>query len=253
RMGLISLTVVELGENVTLHCPVAEKDDRSYWYKLSLGHMAQTVAAVIFEKITITEQFKDPRFTVTKKEAQSLLTIRNVSKEDEATYFCQTGTTFSLTSGSGTFLAVNGKISFHIFNIFALVNDQYIFKSNNPMTLQCSLLSKNKETRVQCPGEHSVHWFRAGSGGSHPGIIYTQRNRSDEEEERSCVYNLSKTIQDSSDSGTYYLETKLDPSFLVLGVLLVCCVTVIAVLILSESKHCEHCKGWFVIFYFHFS
>uniref|UniRef100_A0A4W6F9S2 Ig-like domain-containing protein n=1 Tax=Lates calcarifer TaxID=8187 RepID=A0A4W6F9S2_LATCA len=181
----ISLTVVELGENVTLHCPVAEKDDRSYWYKLSLGHMAQTVAAVIFEKITITEQFKDPRFTVTKKEAQSLLTIRNVSKEDEATYFCQTGTTFSLTSGSGTFLAVNGKISFHIFNIFALVNDQYIFK-------------------VQCPGEHSVHWFRAGSGGSHPGIIYTQRNRSDEEEERSCVYNLSKTIQDSSDSGTYY-------------------------------------------------
>uniref|UniRef100_A0A4W6FAD8 Ig-like domain-containing protein n=1 Tax=Lates calcarifer TaxID=8187 RepID=A0A4W6FAD8_LATCA len=118
----ISLTVVELGENVTLHCPVAEKDDRSYWYKQSLGHMAQTVAAVIFEKITITEQFKDPRFTVTKKEAQSLLTIRNVSKEDEATYFCQTGTTFSLTSGSGTFLAVNGKISFHIFNIFALSN-----------------------------------------------------------------------------------------------------------------------------------
>uniref|UniRef100_A0A4W6FB78 Ig-like domain-containing protein n=1 Tax=Lates calcarifer TaxID=8187 RepID=A0A4W6FB78_LATCA len=259
-VGLISLTVVELGENVTLHCPVAEKDDRSYWYKQSLGHMAQTVAAVIFEKITITEQFKDPRFTVTKKEAQSLLTIRNVSKEDEATYFCQTGTTFSLTSGSGTFLAVNGKISFHIFNIFALLGD--------PMTLQCSLLSKNKETRVQCPGEHSVHWFRAGSGGSHPGIIYTHRNRSDEEEERSCVYSLSKTIQDSSDSGTYYcavvtcgeilfgegtkVETKLDLVFLVLGVLLACCVTVTAVLIfyINQRKVCKHCKGMFTIFSF---
>uniref|UniRef100_A0A4W6F9P6 Ig-like domain-containing protein n=1 Tax=Lates calcarifer TaxID=8187 RepID=A0A4W6F9P6_LATCA len=240
----ISLTVVELGENVTLHCPVAEKDDRSYWYKLSLGHMAQTVAAVIFEKITITEQFKDPRFTVTKKEAQSLLTIRNVSKEDEATYFCQTGTTFSLTSGNW-----KQQKSVHVKQSPETASVQL----GDPMTLQCSLLSKNKETRVQCPGEHSVHWFRAGSGGSHPGIIYTQRNRSDEEEERSCVYNLSKTIQDSSDSGTYYLETKLDPSFLVLGVLLVCCVTVIAVLILSESKHCEHCKGWFVIFYFHFS
>uniref|UniRef100_A0A4W6FCH7 Ig-like domain-containing protein n=1 Tax=Lates calcarifer TaxID=8187 RepID=A0A4W6FCH7_LATCA len=200
----ISLTVVELGENITLHCPVPEKEDKFYWYKQSLGHMAQTVAAVIVKQITITEQFKDPRFTVKKEEAQYLLTIRNVSKEDEATYFCQTGTTYSLTSGSGTFLAVNGKIFFHIYYIFALVNDQYIFKSDNPMTLQCSLLSKNKETRVQCPGEHSVHWFRAGSGGSHPGIIYTQRNRSDEEEERSCVYSLSKTIQDSSDSGTYY-------------------------------------------------
>uniref|UniRef100_A0A4W6FCS0 Ig-like domain-containing protein n=1 Tax=Lates calcarifer TaxID=8187 RepID=A0A4W6FCS0_LATCA len=203
----ISLTVVELGENVTLHCPVAEKDDRSYWYKLSLGHMAQTVAAVIFEKITITEQFKDPRFTVTKKEAQSLLTIRNVSKEDEATYFCQTGTTFSLTSGSGTFLAQK---SVHVKQSPETASVQL----GDPMTLQCSLLSKNKETRVQCPGEHSVHWFRAGSGGSHPGIIYTQRNRSDEEEERSCVYNLSKTIQDSSDSGTYYcaVGTKVETS-----------------------------------------
>ncbi|KAI3351503.1 hypothetical protein L3Q82_020346, partial [Scortum barcoo] len=72
------------------------------------------------------------------------------------------------------------------------------------VTLQCSLLSKNKENRVQCPGEHSVYWFRAGSGGLHPGIIYTHRNSSDEEEERSCVYSLSKTIQNSSDTGTYY-------------------------------------------------
>ncbi|XP_056239206.1 uncharacterized protein LOC130173760 isoform X1 [Seriola aureovittata] len=72
------------------------------------------------------------------------------------------------------------------------------------MTLQCSLLYTNKESRAQCPGEHSVHWFRAGSGGFHPGIIYTHSNRSDEQEERSCVYSLSKTIQNSSDAGTYY-------------------------------------------------
>uniref|UniRef100_A0A4W6FAS1 Ig-like domain-containing protein n=1 Tax=Lates calcarifer TaxID=8187 RepID=A0A4W6FAS1_LATCA len=193
----ISLTVVELGENITLHCPVPEKEDKFYWYKQSLGHMAQTVAAVIVKQITITEQFKDPRFTVKKEEAQYLLTIRNVSKEDEATYFCQTGTTYSLTSGSGTFLAEK-----HVY--VKQSPETASVQLGDPMTLQCSLLSKNKETRVQCPGEHSVHWFRAGSGGSHPGIIYTQRNRSDEEEERSCVYSLSKTIQDSSDSGTYY-------------------------------------------------
>ncbi|KAI3351505.1 hypothetical protein L3Q82_020348 [Scortum barcoo] len=137
------------------------------------------------------------------------------------------------------------------------------------VTLQCSLLSKNKENRVQCPGEHSVYWFRAGSGGFHPGVIYTHRNSSDEEEERSCVYSLSKTIQNSSDTGTYYcavatcgeilfgegttVETRtvcdsgseLDPVVLVLGVLLACCVTVIGVLIfyLHQRKACEHCKG----------
>ncbi len=71
------------------------------------------------------------------------------------------------------------------------------------VTLQCSLLSKNKE-KVQCPGEQSVYWFRPGSGESHPSIIYTHRNSSDEQEERSCVYSLSKTIQNSSDAGTYY-------------------------------------------------
>lgn len=77
----------------------------------------------------------------------------------------------------------------------------------DPMTLQCSLLSKDKENRVQCPGEHSVHWFRAGSGKSHPSIIYTNNHSSDEDEkrmERGCVYSLSKTMRESSDIGTYY-------------------------------------------------
>lgn len=73
----------------------------------------------------------------------------------------------------------------------------------DPMTLQCSLLSKDKENRVQCPGEHSVHWFRAGSGKSHPSIIYTNNHSSDEDGKRGCVYSLSKTSE-SSDIGTYY-------------------------------------------------
>ena len=73
------------------------------------------------------------------------------------------------------------------------------------LTLQCSLLSKNTtENTDQCPGEHNVYWFRAGSRGFHPGVLYTHRNKSDERVERSCVYSLSKTIQDSSDTGTYY-------------------------------------------------
>ena len=44
----------------------------------------------------------------------------------------------------------------------------------------------------------------------------------------------------------------LDPVVLVLGALLVCCVTVIAVLIfyINMRRVCEHCKGMFTVFYF---
>ena len=72
------------------------------------------------------------------------------------------------------------------------------------VTLQCPLLCKNKEKaeRALCRAERSVHWFRAGSEGFDPGIIYTQRNISDEDMERSCSYSLS--VRDSSDAGSYY-------------------------------------------------
>ncbi|XP_071314395.1 uncharacterized protein [Trachinotus anak] len=253
---LISLTVVEVGDNVTFQCPVSDRGGRLNWYKQPLGHMVQKVADVIVGKITVSEKFG--RFTVTKKEAQSLLTIRNVSKEDEATYFCHSAAGYLQTFSNGTFLAVNDHNQ---------QKDIYVKQSPETasvqlgalMTLQCSLLSTNKGNRVQCPGEHSVHWFRAGSGGFHPGIIYTHSSRRDEQEERSCAYSLSKTIHNSSDAGTYYcavvtcgqilfgegtkVETRhvseLDPVVLVLGGLFACCVTVIAVLTLSDSDHCK--------------
>ncbi|XP_029368447.1 uncharacterized protein LOC115049935 isoform X2 [Echeneis naucrates] len=130
----------------------------------------------------------------------------------------------------------------------------------DPVTLRCSLFYENERNKVPCPAENSVYWFRAGSGGFHPGVIYPQR--SDEEEERSCVYSLSKTILNSSDAGIYYcavvtcgeilfgggttVETKsgLDPVVLVLGGLLVCCVTAIAVLIFCGNQRvCKHVEG----------
>ncbi|KAK2848685.1 hypothetical protein Q5P01_008519 [Channa striata] len=116
-------------------------------------------------------------------------------------------------------------------------------------TLQCSLLSENKENRDQCPGKRSVYWFRAGSGESQPGILY----RNHEQDKRSCVFSLSKRIHTSSDAGTYYcavvtcgqilfgegtkVETRqqTDQVVIVLGVLLALCVTVIAILIFSRD------------------
>ncbi|XP_047441776.1 uncharacterized protein LOC125008533 [Mugil cephalus] len=128
------------------------------------------------------------------------------------------------------------------------------------VTLQCSLLSRSNESGVQCPGEHRVHWFRTGSGGFHPSVIYTHSNTTDEGVGRSCVYHLSKTIQNFSDAGTYYCAlvtcgqilfgegTKVesgpqsDPVVFVLGGLLVCCVAVIVGLICCTNRS-QHCQG----------
>uniref|UniRef100_A0A674EF42 Ig-like domain-containing protein n=1 Tax=Salmo trutta TaxID=8032 RepID=A0A674EF42_SALTR len=57
-----------------------------------------------------------------------------------------------------------------------------------------------------------VYWFRHGSGESHPAIIYTHGDRSDQCEKspeagshtQSCVYNLPKRNLSLSDAGTYY-------------------------------------------------
>lgn len=109
----ISLTVVKVGDNVTLQCPILEDSKFFHWYKQPLGHMIQTVADVTLSTITISEPFKDSRFTVTKGEAEYFLIIRNVRKEDEATYFCQNGVAYSQSFTNGIFLAVNGKTSFY--------------------------------------------------------------------------------------------------------------------------------------------
>ncbi|XP_053179626.1 uncharacterized protein LOC128362799 [Scomber japonicus] len=260
---LISLTLVEFGDNVTFHCTVSEKDKSFHWYKQPFGQMPQTVASRLNRKITVSEEFKEPRFNITNEGAHFSLTIRNVTKVDEAVYFCQNGSSYSQTFINGTFLAVNDNNQQKSVYVKQSPETASV-QLGDALTCQCSLLSKNKaENTDQCPGEHSVYWFRAGSGGFHPGVIYTHGNRSDEGEERSCVYSLSKTIHDPSDTGTYYcavvtcgqilfgegtkveIRSKLELVVIVLGALLACCVTVITILMfyINGRRVCEHCKG----------
>uniref|UniRef100_A0A3B4FYR7 Ig-like domain-containing protein n=1 Tax=Pundamilia nyererei TaxID=303518 RepID=A0A3B4FYR7_9CICH len=195
---LISLTVVDLGDNVTFGCEVSEKKLKSFhWYKQSLGHLPQSVASVILDKITLSDAFKDSRFTLNK----DIFTIRNVSKEDEATYFCQTRATYSQMLSSGTFLAV--KDHNHQKSVYVKQNpEKESVRLGGSVTLECSVLSKNKEKALQCPDDH-----RAGQN-SHPNIIYVDGNNQTECEKQSdtqkrCVYRFSKTVS-SSDAGTYY-------------------------------------------------
>ncbi|XP_017575475.1 uncharacterized protein LOC108440840 [Pygocentrus nattereri] len=74
------------------------------------------------------------------------------------------------------------------------------------VTLQCSVLTES------CSGDHSVYWFRRGSGESHPGIIYTHGNSNGQCKKmtktlsptQSCVYKLPKRNLSLSDAGAHY-------------------------------------------------
>ncbi|XP_060935818.1 uncharacterized protein LOC133011903 [Limanda limanda] len=245
----ISLMVVGIGQNATLRCQVSEKEGKFFhWYKQTHGYLIQTVATGTFSMQSLQGQFRNSRFSVTEGMSHYSLTIANVAKEDEATYFCQNGTAYSQTFVNGIFLAVNDQNP----PKSVIVKQSPETASVRPgasVIFQCSLLFNHKENLVPCPGEHSVHWFRAGSGRSLPDFIYTQSKSNDEQKEKSCVYSLSKTIHNSSDAGTYYcavvtcgeilfgegtkVETTQEQGLLViaLGVLLALCVIVIAILV----------------------
>ncbi|CAL8307246.1 unnamed protein product [Arctogadus glacialis] len=262
----ITVNTAELGDTVSLDCAALPDDSvRIYWYKQSLGYVPQTVAAKTYEKMTFNPPFH-LRFTVG---SDFNLTIRNVTKGDEANYFCQQGVLNSWNKG--TFLSVKDPNERRF--VSQTVVQQSVSASaqlGDPVALQCSITSQRTDHSNQCQGEPSVYWFR--SGPSHPAAIYMNGNRSGECQNssgppsapQSCVYTLPKNNVDSSDSGTYYCAlaacgevvfgngTTLDITELgkndvtvVLGILLACCLVVIIILFLTRNKKqvCEHCKG----------
>ncbi|CAI5652767.1 unnamed protein product [Oreochromis niloticus] len=193
----ISLTVVKLGDNVTLTCHLFEQG-LFYWYMLNFGYMVQTVTEGI--TVSLNGQFNS-RFSATKVGNVLSLTIRNVSKEDEATYFCQAGSSHNISFINGTIVAVNDPKTQQKSITVKQTPDLESVRLSEPKTLQCSLLSKDKNDKHQSPNEDKVQVFKAASE-SHPGIIYYGSIRS--KEEGRCDYSLSKTITHSSDAGTYY-------------------------------------------------
>ncbi|MED6245690.1 hypothetical protein ATANTOWER_006690 [Ataeniobius toweri] len=267
---LISTTERKPGDSVTFSCHALKEHRFIQWYKQSLGKMVQTIASGVYDKMTQTKAINNTRFQFRRENDEMFLTISSVNKEDEAVYFCQSGTEFLQTFINGFLLVVkdcNQQKSVYVEQ----TPDSASVQLGDTISLQCSLFSRNNETRPQCPGKNFVHWFTAGSGSSHPSVIYTARNSTDDAVKRSCVYHLSKTLEDSFDFGTYYcavaicgeillgngskLETtEQDSSVLVLGGLLACCVTVMVCLVfyilrrrvsdysrgIKDSRHTEH-------------
>uniref|UniRef100_W5MPV0 Uncharacterized LOC107076177 n=1 Tax=Lepisosteus oculatus TaxID=7918 RepID=W5MPV0_LEPOC len=205
------LTVsVQLGEEVTLECFFAtEKVAQLFWLKNPIGETPICMASSSYNLVgtmSYGEFLNNERMKVTKDEGRFTLSFSSVQPSDEATYYCTAYFLNYMSFGNGTLLTLKENTS-HL-NVMSFVQKPVSiqFQTGDDVILQCTI---HTET---CAGDHSVYWFRHGSGESLPGLIYTHGIRSDQCERRSvarpptrsCVYILPKKNLSLSDAGTYY-------------------------------------------------
>ncbi|CAB1351621.1 unnamed protein product, partial [Coregonus sp. 'balchen'] len=207
QSSAIRLTSANVGDTVTLHC--FHEGDMAVifsWYKQPFGNIPRLMSTYFFkydsDAVFYHEFMGNPRFSVESDKGKNHLRISDMELSDSATYYC--GSTYGnkMEFGEGTILIVQSPTARQFVQ-------QSVSKSvqlGDSVTLNCTI---HTET---CVGEHSVYWFRHGSGESHPGIIYTHGDRGDQCENssdagsptQSCVYNLPKRNLSLSDAGTYY-------------------------------------------------
>uniref|UniRef100_A0A3Q4HBF5 Ig-like domain-containing protein n=1 Tax=Neolamprologus brichardi TaxID=32507 RepID=A0A3Q4HBF5_NEOBR len=184
-----------LGEPATLKCDISKDiSSKVYWYRQSVGETLKLIVTLYrdTEPVYASALLKS-RYPAKNANNFSKLTILETIQEDEGMYHCGT-TAWGNTERTSNYIVVQQPI------------DSNPVRPGDTATLQCSVLSDSENKT--CPGDHNVFWFRAGSNNSHPNIIYTDGNRTDQCEKRSehqkrCFYRFSKNVS-SSDAGTYY-------------------------------------------------
>ncbi|KAI4900529.1 hypothetical protein NFI96_015775, partial [Prochilodus magdalenae] len=199
---------IQNGENVTLNCPFRTFNAITAWYKQTPGEKLLLIAsAFLSAPVKYHNGFeKSRRFTALREQSSFTLNISNAEPSDSATYYCAVADYAETVLSECTVLVLKGGCSHSsLYGVLQHpVSDPV--ELGGDTTLQCSVLTDTSA------GEHSVYWFRHGSGESHPGIIYTHGNRSDQcknssetdSSTQSCVYKLPKRNLSLSDAGTYY-------------------------------------------------
>ncbi|KAM9400699.1 uncharacterized protein ACWYII_030554 [Salvelinus alpinus] len=204
------------GDRNHLECLMSEEDVNYYnWFKIIIGQAPVLMLSLYTHSNTAKffgEFINSTRFTAMKSGTSFVLTISDARPSDMGMYNCAARDYDAMIFRKGVFLMHGEPWLYRVKYVESRnhhVTQQSVSESVQPgdsVTLNCTI---HTET---CAGEHSVYWFRHGSGESHPGIIYTHGDRSDQCEKspeagsptQSCVYNLPKRNLSLSDAGTYY-------------------------------------------------
>ncbi|XP_076829469.1 uncharacterized protein LOC143475505 [Brachyhypopomus gauderio] len=206
------------GDTITLNCEISKYHDNYFsWFRQSLGE-APTCIITLYAGLNPVfhgDIKHDRRFKVNKNGTLFSLTISDLKQADIGIYYCAARDYDLVIFGNGVFLNYEGprlKLHHYINERVLLEQTENILTlketvhSGGSVILQCTVLTES------CLGEHGVYWFRHGSGKSHPGIIYTHGDNSDQCKKSSevvsptktCVFNLPKGNLSLSDAGTYY-------------------------------------------------
>uniref|UniRef100_A0A8C9R0Q6 Ig-like domain-containing protein n=1 Tax=Scleropages formosus TaxID=113540 RepID=A0A8C9R0Q6_SCLFO len=194
------VVTAQSGDSVTLTCDSTSFSYSSaVWFRHVAGQKTQFILATYQHSTDYAfyNGFNDTqRFTLQRKHNMFNLRISGTSTSDSGFYYCAFyGNKLDFHFGATSYLIITGNYE-SCYQFFHLL-------------LLKLLTSVDSET---CAGEHSVYWFRHGSGESLPGLIYTHGNRRDECEKspeagsptHSCVYSLPKRNLSRSDAGIYY-------------------------------------------------
>uniref|UniRef100_A0A8C6U8C1 Ig-like domain-containing protein n=1 Tax=Neogobius melanostomus TaxID=47308 RepID=A0A8C6U8C1_9GOBI len=193
------VTSVSVGDSVTLHCyyNITQVASHHAWYRQTLGG-SPTELSTLYKfdtpPRTLVWLEKHPRFSVQRQEGQNHLHISGVQPQDSALYFCGSSHNNKMEFGHGVFLNVQESSSRQVTQEPELETTE----PGSSVMLNCSVKPG------ACSEEHSVYWFRYGSG---LGLLHTDGDQCTaglKSGPPSCTYHLQKANVSRADAGTYY-------------------------------------------------
>uniref|UniRef100_A0A3Q2DQ16 Uncharacterized LOC107094593 n=2 Tax=Cyprinodon variegatus TaxID=28743 RepID=A0A3Q2DQ16_CYPVA len=174
---------VNVGSNVTLPCFYLRGAVMLYWFKQTLGQKPTAISTLYKrnENGSFHNEFKNnPRFVLERGQGKNHLKISDLQASDSAIYYCVAMDAHKFEFGDGATVIVEGSGS----KVHTLAHQTV---SETDQTLDCVVDTGS------CHGEGSFYWFRDAKE-HHPGIIYTQCNRT--KRTSTCDYSLPLNVFD---------------------------------------------------------
>ncbi|XP_056899104.1 uncharacterized protein LOC130531226 [Takifugu flavidus] len=202
--ALVPVTLVQLGEPVTLTCVLPKEIARRqiHWYKQSAGEsLSMVVTYNNLVKPMYGADFSASRLQIKEDEGGFNLTILETISGDEGMYHCALIDYFSIR-WSASYLLIEGETQMKANRIVHNLTVCDPVCPEESVALQCSVLSEFHDN--SCSGGLSVYWFKAGRDSVH--MIYARGNDECEQSsdnEKSCIYHLSINAS-TSVAETYY-------------------------------------------------